>query len=103
MNPLKTLSIAAALATAALAAGCDTMHSMGSRLRGDTSASASSESLQRANTYWAQHEHDGYMSRADTMSYLSTDDRRIDFSQIDADRDGRISGSEWQAYERMAR
>ena len=85
------------VATAALASGCDTMSSMGKKMRGD-SPSASGEMNHQASIYWTRNAKDGYLSRESSMNYKDPDGRAMDFSRADSDRDGRISEREWRAY-----
>lgn len=94
----KTASLAAVMAAAALAAGCDTMSSMTDRMRGSRSDTADSQSSQHATQYWKQNAQGGYMSRDSAMTYESPDGRRLDFSRADTDQDRRISESEWRVY-----
>lgn len=97
MNASKIALAAVIIATAALASGCDTLSSMGDRMRGG-SASASGEMNQQAGSYWTRNAKDGYMSRESSMNYKGSDGRSMEFSQADTDRDGRISEREWRAY-----
>ena len=97
MNASKVAIAAIAVATAALATGCDTMSSMGKRMRGDSS-SASGEMNSQAGQYWTRNSKDGYMSREGSMNHRGSDGRAMDFSKADSDGDGRISEREWRAY-----
>lgn len=92
ISKLKTASLAVTIAITALAAGCDTIGSMTSRMRGG----GDSQLSQHASAYWKQNSSQGYMSREQTMAYKGPDGRRADFSKLDTDRDGRISETEWR-------
>lgn len=97
MNTSKIALASFVVATAALTAGCDTLSSMGDRMRGGSS-SASGEMNSQSGQYWTRNSKDGYMTRESSMNHRGSDGRAMDFSKADSDSDGRISEREWRAY-----
>jgi hypothetical protein len=48
--------------------------------------------------YWQQHAKGGFMSEEAAAAYPSPDGHKADFAKIDADKDGKVSQSEWVRY-----
>lgn len=97
MNASKLAIATIAVATAAFATGCDTLSSMGKRMRGDSS-SASGEMSSPSGQYWTRNSKDGFMTRESSMNHKGSDGRAMNFSKADSDGDGRLSEREWRAY-----
>lgn len=97
MSLLKTAPFAIAISLATFAAGCDTMSSMGDRMRGEAKTDPSQRSEYLAD-YWKKNSSNGSMSREEAMGYKSPEGTNIEFSKADANQDNRISESEWKSY-----
>ncbi|MGH8726607.1 MAG: hypothetical protein ACREV9_00280 [Burkholderiales bacterium] len=64
--------------------------------RGQPAGSSAGDA--NAGAFWTENARGGYMTKEQAMGYKSKDGKPIDWTKLDADADGRISQTEWNAY-----
>lgn len=51
-----------------------------------------------ASDHWKQHSKGGYMTKDQAMGYKMEGGKKMDWTKVDTDNDGKVSQSEWSKY-----